>query len=524
MGQFQEGIARAVDILVNAHESNLREKQHQAELAERKDQLAEQKRQFDENKKLQVEAADRMNQLQHAYLDMQGTTQKYNIMKQEQGMSEDYARTGIIPSGAQVGPATGQNVMYNPATGGLVPSVGTSNIPGRSSLTFPSGNVVQVPSPEEYAQKQADLARITNAPATEAKIREAQATGEIELNNRLKLLDASFPKELALAKVKNDWEVEREKMRQTGDNYRANLMNNTRLKALELSKGGLFTGMGGGSLTLDEDGNFSVSPGTGDTGQRVGNLMSKVASGQVTEEEIPKLLPNVKDRTEFSKMMLQNNITPVKGKLSDRLDDLQKVSAFLNPLYDAFSAVNNNPFAVQFGQMTDAGAKLKNANDIIDANRALFVRVLEGSNRYTHQQAEDIVKELHPQSGPEVFLPNVISNQNKKYEFFVKHQLQDAVDSVIGKFSPAQQKLIRSRIDLPDVRQAEFAPGGEHPQIGGTTAPTVGNEKKPTQQTSPDDRLTVYDKQKGRAGTQLRKFIDANPGRYTVMGTAGGQQ
>jgi hypothetical protein len=98
--QLQEGIRDAVNILMSAHESKLRQQQLDKENQLRRDQFDFQQRQAD----VANQAADKMFGLKHAELDAQQAQQEYIN-------TGEFQRTGRTPPGMQVVPGMGQTGM-----------------------------------------------------------------------------------------------------------------------------------------------------------------------------------------------------------------------------------------------------------------------------------------------------------------------------------------------------------------------------------------------------------------------------
>ena len=486
-----QAFQRGMEQVQQAKAQKQQREEFESNLAFQKTEAEQRKTQFE----VQQKASDKLHELQQAQFDAQKAQADYaNIAT--------FQKTGITPPNTQVIPGVQPTQAQPLVLSGLE----------KSQLIGPSGSTYDVPplaqSPEQQLVRQ-------QAKETEAtRMREAAETSRLQFQNQLQLLDAQYPKELKLATIRNNWDKEKIKMQQEGENYRANLMNSTRLKVAGMAKQGLFSNIGG-TLSFDEDGNPTYS--SGDSTNMLANLIPNIANGKMTQEDIQKQFPVAKDREALGGILAQAGIKAINNKQRDYTNDLQSVSTLLPRVAEMYTELNEHPYSMLLG-FGPAYERFKSAKETVEGNRALIVRVLEGVNRYTHQQAIDKSNELIPDvSMKTVLTPGGIEAQTKKYEFFVKEMLQDNFMKAVGHTSAAQQKAIRSRIDLPDIGQMLSQPGGEHPQTPGTTSPSVLN---PNQAST--DRVIVYDRKTGRTGSQLKKFVEANPKRYQIMGTPGG--
>jgi hypothetical protein len=492
-----QAFQRGMEQVQQAHAQKQQREEYEKTLEFQKSEQADRKAQLDVTNK----ANEKLFNLQKAQIDAQQAQTDF-------ANAQMFQKSGITPPGAEVIPGVKPTPSQPLVLSGLE----------NTQLVPPSGRTLSVPplsqNPEQQLIQQQTRETEDRAEARQTRI--AAATGQIQLENQLKLLDAQFPKELSLATIRNNWDKEKIRMQQEGENYRANLANSTRLKIGTMAKQGLFSGMGG-SLSFDEDGNPIYS--SGDPTNMLANLIPDIASGKVTQEDIQKQFPTAKDRTALGSILAQANIHAINNKERTYINDLQSASSLLPKIAEMYQELNEHPYSLLLGFGT-SNERFNQAKQVVEGNRALLVRVLEGVNRYTYQQALDKSKELIPEvSAKTVFTPGGIEAQNKKYEFFVKEMLQDNFNKAAGHLPASQQKAIRGRIDLPDIGQALSQPGGEHPQIPGTTAPQVLNNPQPT-----EDRVIVYDRKTGRTGSQLKKFVDKNPSRYQIMGTPGGKK
>src|SRR5215471_3360065 len=482
---------RAVEGIVNAFQQGMRQvlaqKEFEANKQAREDEFEERKKESEENKKLQKEAADRMWDLQRAQLDMAQS-------QHDLASSQAYQQSGITPPGYQVLPGVTPTPSQPLVLSGLE----------NSQVISPQGKQLSVPP-----LAQSPIVKLGEQQRMQANLdalNKYRGEADINFQNQLKLMDATMPREITMAKMRHDWDMEKEKLVTDTQKYDTGVRAATQLKIASMAKSGMLGGFGGGALSMDADGNMTI--GGGDGSSVLGNLARRVMNGETTQEDINAMKLNKGDHDLLNKVLLQADIKPLNNKQRDRLKDLNLVSGFLPKLDQMYDIFNNSPFSLNFG-FTDASRDFKANQQIIEGNRAAFVRVLEGSNRYTHQQAEDISKELIPQADlVTTFRQGAREAQNQKYDFFVRHQLQDSINAAIGDLSPAQQRVIRAKISIPNITQTLQAPGGEPPQPTGTTGPR--SFTAPVQQPG-QDRVVVYDTQTGRTGTQLKKFVDSNP-------------
>ena len=155
----------------------------EAQVQQQKDSLAEQKRQFD----LNLKAAQALHNAQ--------------INEKLQSIGTTYAQTGVAPPDTQVVPSatSAQGGSYTPTN----PQQAT-----QQTLVMPGGQQISVPTPQAYAQRQADLKRAMLAPEVEARLKEQSSEHGFRLEEQKQQQAAA--KELA--DLNKSWQLEIAKM------------------------------------------------------------------------------------------------------------------------------------------------------------------------------------------------------------------------------------------------------------------------------------------------------------------------
>src|SRR5215471_7380007 len=527
---------RAVEGIINAFQQGMRQvlaqKEFEASKQERSDQLAEQKRQFDERLKAEQEHQKLQDQLAHAYLDLQSKSSEIQNMVAGQNIGRIYSETGALPPGASATTVSPQ-IQVPGAQGGGV-SGPLLNIPGQTlpgnmtvaprdvsqdyaNLSLPGIGTIQAKTPEAtsallQARKKAEI-----TPQAEVADQHARLLQQLESEAKINFFDYTFPKEVGFERLKNDWVDKREQDKLRFEEWQTRFNGGIHLQIANLAQQGLLGNTFGGSMQIDpETGQFAYKSVNGNLA--MDNLGTKVANGDTTLEDLTKLIPNQKHREAFIGALASNNVVPITNKTMNDLKDLSTVSSFLEPLMQAYNEVNEHPYAIQFG----LGAKKRydDAMAIVYGNRAAIVRVMEKVNRYTHQQAVDKTNELLPEHDiGRVFIPGAMESQNKKLEFFMR-SIQNNINMTIGNLSEDQQRALRVKNSLPNITQAIYSPGGAAPTPQGYTKPTAIVPQK----TAPGGKVDVIDKVTGQKGKVSQKFIDAFPQRYVPIGVPQGRE
>jgi hypothetical protein len=361
--QLQEGIRDAVNILVGAHESKLRDKQHQDEMQLRRDQLDLQNKQID----LQNEASDKMFGLKHAELDAQQAQQEY-------ANTGIYQRTGITPPGMQVIPGMGRtagvqptNVQLGPGgqintsqapSGPLVMSglensqlvgrgspmiPGRPDIPGTSTTQAVSGsedipatpaNVYSVPPLAQSPEQQLVQQQIREAQAE--KLREFQRTVGFQTGQA----QTEFANKLTMLGVENTNLKERQQMQQEAakklEEYKGGIQlqvarirsHNQDLDNLDaIDSSGLVHGMAVGGVSQEDV--------RAKYGSKIASQLNQVA-GEQGYQALPKARVDQMDA-----LVKMGQIFPD----IDRMINLRDNGSINNPLSDdfiEFNALKNN--------------------------------------------------------------------------------------------------------------------------------------------------------------------------------------
>lgn len=516
----------AVNAIVQAFQRGMEQVQQVKESERRAQEFAQEQKLREDQFKAQKEASDRLYDLQQAQFEANRAQNQYQNL-------QTFQKTGVVPPGAVLTPGLPSSTLGTraPVTPSQIPvggagGTGTGIVPSpqgpltqtglgleNALLTYPGGGMPQSVPPLEMSPE-AQLAKTQQAQQLANDISKEQALAPIraqaELNARIALEDYTYPKDMARLKQVHDWDMAKEQMitdAQRADNA---LTNSTRLKIATMNRD-LVMGSGG-ALGIDADGN--VIQGAGNTNDQLIQRARGVVNGTITLEDLSKIYPNAKARQAFMNT-LPPGVTPLNNKQRDQLADYQKAAAFIPQLDIMYKELNEHPSSIASPFPNPDKTAFENARDIVQGNRAQFVRILEGSNRYTHQQAEDVVTGVIPSAdilkvlGDKILGSNAIAGQNAKYDFFVRHQIQDPVNQIIGDKPSSVQLAIRNRIGLPNLREAMTEPGVEHPPVIGTTAPTVNPS---------EERIHVYDNKNKQEGYQLKKYIDANPSRYKILG------
>jgi hypothetical protein len=408
----------------NADRIKIEQQRADQEEAQRKDLSAKASKQLD----LEQQRFDAEHELQ--------SVQRQQLTQQ---LLHQYVLSGI--------PISGDNVSMAPGMIGMeqhsIPSLGIN-------ATLPSPALYQT----QQAQQQADLARITNAPAEEAKTREQSAAQQAETERQLKL-----------AAQNNIYETARQ-----ASSQRAQQALHDSEGALSLRKAMIEAT--GGLSEQDSGSKTGISIKTGPDGQPiqtqqpvsdfVTNTLRQLRDGQMSSDQLKKQFP--KQAPVLLRMASEQGIGALTDTQKTRLDDLNTVAQVVPALKKMNEIAAQDPNNTWMNPTSDAYKTFNGLHQQVAGALPAISRALSGVKRFNGFEMEQYDKYLTPQTGIS-FGPldtTKVGPNFGKYNDFVTHDIQDAFNSATSGLPQGQRDIIKQRIglnNLPSLSNALQAPG-----------------------------------------------------------------
>jgi hypothetical protein len=487
-----------------------------------------QQKEFDAQQKQQ----EVQNQAAQAQLALQRTAAFQKV-------GENYESTGILPPNWGLTKGGTPSALPVKGTPGPVNgTIGPSAIPISQAVTAQSASpydqvtLVAPPemgggsftayTPESYARKQADLARIQNAPAEEMAEQKIKAEKDAQLALQLKVLDTKFGQDTKMEAIKNGYEKGLLQQRLDHETYINGVNNSLKLQLANMNLQGGLTSDGGsaGALTYDQDGNPTFTPTNNDI--RLKNIVEGAANGTLTQDAFKKQFPNTKFQQAIGNILGQNGLDWVNDKQQKAAQDIGVAASIVPKLKDAYDQMNNHQYSIQWDG-SDAYRKFKADRELIQGVVPQIARVMDGTNRYSPGMANDMAKKLIPDLSIWTSLKQSDKEaQNEKYGQLIK-DIQDYTVRTMGNLSPQQQRAVRNRLQVPNLPDALLSPGTQEPTQPGFQSGVVGGKAQTPSldKLGDEDRITVYDNKNQNVFTQKKKYVLANPQRYRVLGIPG---
>jgi hypothetical protein len=410
-----------------------------ARVKEVQDRLDQQKTEFNAQHALAIKAADMVRQLN-----------EYKVLQDKTSIAQHIMGGGAVPGDAQA-PVGG-----NETTGNFSP-VGGITDPNTTSVMhqIPMGDgqpplQMTLPTPNAYATQQANIARITNAPAEEAKTRESVATqsamtdkllaGKAADDERVQAAKAQdFLRETQREKAQADLQLQLERMR-TASAERINASKNN-----------------GSSIDVEP-------------------LIQDGVNGNLSQEELNRMAITKQD-----KAMITNGVLQAGGRLYTQAQK-DVIPTFVNAVktvgnMDEFIAnqpQSKNWLAAQIGGLGTAfDSKLNNLQDMIKADTMAIAKTIQGAKG---QRIMNLELKL-AQGG---FVPK--RNQTLEENVIRRNQyvqsLQDVVRANLSSLPPESVNATLQRLGILDIPMLDPSTGKPIQRTGGTQSTTT-NQTNP---------------------------------------------
>lgn len=466
--QRQELAQQQQRIEIQKKQQESEEKHREAENKRYIDSLAEQKRQFDITSK----AAQALHNVQ--------------IMQAEQSMTQN-AMQGIPIAGDQVSGATPP----------VVPQ-GMTQVPeGHQLHNLPTGHSVVLPTPEKFAELLAARARITNAPAEEAKTREQAALQKAETERQLTVSKQAQEAKLVELNKENEY-----KMQQQAQAIKAQQAIHSSEQAMHLRVALLQATNGmsepsfmksmGVNVTTDAQGQPTIN--SQDPTNYVMNTIKQLRDGQMSADELKKRDPKLAPVIE--RMASTMGVGALTKDEIGQLRDLEIV-AQVAPVLREMNLIRANANVKVLVKGTDAYARFQTLEDQVGKAQPALARIFSGTKRFNNVEMEKYWNALVPRKSP---LTSDKESGFSKYNDFVTKDIQDAFNTITSSLPEGQRAIIRDRIGinrLPYLSSAIKTPGAE-PTTPVGAAPALG---------SFGGKITVKRKSDGVVGTiDLKDF------------------
>lgn len=387
------------------------------------------------------------------------------IMSEEQKIATGAAQTGIMPPGVGSSPI--------PVGGSVnLPGIGQIPIPPQvaagNTVSFPSGHTIDIPTPQVFAQQQADIARITNKPAEEAKTREQAAVQAAETERQLKVGQQGFQQRLQEIDKQNQYENQRQANMISAQAAIHNSENAAALqRAMITSSGGLFGMPGqfnsGVHIVTSDDGEPQVIHQN--PADYITNTIGRLENGTLSSDELKKT--DSKGAPTILRLASQRGIVPLTKDQQTNLKDLEEVSKAV-PLLKEMAEIRASS-GTSFVPGTDAYKLFEADKDKLGKYTANITRVLGNIRRLNTQDVELTLNSMIPSRAPWKGATTGID----KYNEFVT-SLQNDFNTATNTLPKNQQDLIRQRLgynSFPYLNKLTSAPGQQVGTPQGMTPP-----------------------------------------------------
>lgn len=421
---------------------------------------------------------------QDSQLDLQRQQADLNRQLLIQKATEGILKGQPLP-GDQIGPATNSRLIPNPT--GTGPNTEGTTFLHTLPFNGPDGKPMQVEinTPQEQARQEAEVTRIANAPAEEAKTREQQAAQEAEFGRQVRLNAQAHLDRLTEERQRDTYETTRQNnmiaaqksLRSSED---AAAMQRTVINAT----GGLMgipkqygLGSGGVTITTDENGNPQIT--TKSPADFVTSVGNDIRDGNISEEQVRKLYPKqaslifkyADDRG--IKPLSQAQLDGLKGlndvsKVGDTLKTLAQLRAAQGGRLDSlnlFNSANTN-----YPMLHDAGQLYKTKSQEFGQSTARVAGVLGNIRRLNAQDIQQVLGGLLPDQSAS----SDPFNGYDKYNKFIT-DIQNDFNTVTKGLPEGQKKLLIDKFggnSLPYLSKTMNAPG-QNPGTPGNAAPAL---------------------------------------------------
>lgn len=321
-----------------------------------------------------------------------------------------------------------------------------------------------IPSPQTYANQQADIARISQQPAEEATARRYKEQSEDQQAKALAVAAQQHADRLAELAQNNEYENDRQ-----ASSLRAQKTLRDSENALGLRKA-MIEATGG----LSEDPSFKtgVTIQTGPDGQPVQkqtpigdfvtNTIRQLRDGQMSTDQLKKQFP--KQAPTILRLANEQGIGGLTDAQKARIDDLNSVAQIV-PALRKMNQINEQYPNEVFIPGTDANKAFNGLKQQVEGALPTISRALSGVKRFNGFEMDQYKNYLEPTrgvdlGGPLNFQPTAANSS--KYNDFVTHDIQDAFNTATSNLPQGQRDIIKQRIglnNLPSLSNALSAPG-----------------------------------------------------------------
>jgi len=485
----------------------------------RENELAERRQEHENTLNLESAHFDAQQKAAEKLFELQKSEAESNQAQKELAQVQAFQQTGITPSGAAVQPGLAPAPPYQAPISTFNPQTGQITFPQENkvaplTLTGAENNQVFFPntgrtySAPPLSSSPAVLQAATVARQQEAaRIREQQAQQAAEFLRQQQLNAETHQNQKDLENLRNAHELNLEQLKLKNQKDIDATNNAVKLQIAKMAHMSLGGSFGGGTFVTDENGDVTYQPT--DTSV-IGSLLQRGFQGQLTLEQVKKMYPKAQDFEQISQAADGAGIQFMTDKQKQNFDNLNNLAKVLPDLYNLHKIRNDNWLQLQL-PFSPASRDFSSTKDRVEASVPTMIKALTGLTRYNTAEAEKITRGLIPNTN---IWTSSASEESKKFNNFVTHDIQDAFREGLGNLPQKQQDLYRTQLNLPDLTNATYAPGVEHPTPKGFTPPKV-----PMPAQSAPSKVIVFDKVRGQPGTIDSEQVKKHPERYSVLGT-----
>lgn len=426
------------NLVIQALQNALSGMENRARYAQEQGNL-EKERQF---RQTQFEAQQQQQQVQNeAASKMFDLRKAENDRAQAQFEAEQAlksAQTGIMPSDAKVLPAV-QPTQDQP----LVHSDLQEN-----KLIFPSGNVVNAPTPEAYAEQQGRMQEIINRPTVAAKRQEKAAESQERIALERIRQEEETKRFIKQIQTSKEYDLEKSGRELEGRKAIEGMMVQERIRtAMINATGGLSEMMGGGTFGKGTGmGQGGVSITTGKDGQpefKSQNLpgvinqgLNNLYYGNTSLEQLEKTNPKIKQM--MSTLAGTYNIGSLSEKDRTEMHDLKLMipaASILKELHDLRMQYPNEIYIPG----TNAYKAFNSAAQRLDTEIPRITKAQSGVQRQSEPELRRFFDGLVPSRNP---ITSSGKTEASKYNDFITNKMWGHVKSLLEGLPENQKNAI----------------------------------------------------------------------------------
>lgn len=505
MGGYNNAILQALQFV-----GNLKQNREQKAL--------EQQRTADERKYRQDEIDFRHKQLDQeheqwlANHELQEKAANLSNLAAKSQIADIINKGGSIPGDVITG-----NYPGIPGTGGAFPGVGpapnvlntvpsTTNVPtGVGTLQLPStvqapqsythtisdekGNPIltlsNMPSSQDYATQQAALETIRRGPEKAEKEEEAQFAAGLTRDTQAQLENLRYQHELNQAAYANANSIASQKR---AEDFQIKLHEDEgkmRLAGDYINQMGEVPPFARQLLGVNADGNVSSYSAPGVTNEEFNDLSTRVATGQVSSQDLKNLYPKLGQRNAVLKKLRDRGLEPVDAKVTSSINGLVRLNDELNQSRRAADLATNNWIQMQY-ESSPAKQEYNGIVNSIRANVPFVAKDQSGVARFNNPELMRYDGYLVPKID---FLPGMFGTAKKQYDEQIgqfTNAIQREVNVDLAKVPDKQKPYIIHYLESNGVTFAGKPPEGHsnnNPAPAGGVVPKIPGSRLLKQQT-----------------------------------------